>query len=173
MAFLSPKQMIENMYIKKHSTVLDIGVGSGAYTYEVCKVNGHGGKVIVIDIDQSKLDLVQATAKMGGFELETMLANIESGIVLLDYSADYIIFANTLHQIEIDKRDFVMSEIFRTLAPMGEMLFVEWQAESMLGPRKDIIISKEEAENYFIKNNIKIKKVLDGGDYHYAYLLQK
>ena len=173
MAFLSPKQIVDEMYIKKHSTVIDIGAGSGAYIFEVCRVVGHGGKIVAVDIDAEKLKMVQSTAKTGGYVVDTMLANIESGIVLPDYSADYVIFANTLHQIDSHKREYVISEACRILAPRGYMLFVEWKQESMLGPKKELLISESEIENIFKKNNLKVTRELAAGDYHYAYILEK
>lgn len=173
MAFLSPKQMIDQLFIKKHSTIVDIGAGSGAYVYEACRVNGKAGKIIAVDIDEDKLRLVKDTAKVGGYDIDTLLTDIESKIVLPDYIADYIIFANTLHQIDFDKREKVMLDISRILAPMGEMLFVEWKSGSILGPQKDIIVEREEAEDLFRKSGLSIKKELSAGDYHYAYILIK
>ena len=165
--------MVDSLYIKPSSTILDLGVGSGAYTYEVFRVNGKGGKVIAVDIDQSKLELVKGTAKIGGFDVETMLANMESGIVLPDYSADYVVFANTMHQIEESKREFVASEIYRVLVPRGELLFVEWRSGSKFGPSQNLMINEKEAESIFTKLGMKIKNKLEAGDYHYAYIIEK
>ena len=53
MAFLSPKQMIDELNIKPGSNIIDLGSGSGAYVYEACrvnKINTHNGKILAIDL---------------------------------------------------------------------------------------------------------------------------
>jgi ubiquinone/menaquinone biosynthesis C-methylase UbiE len=161
------------MYIKPGSTVVDIGSGSGAYVYEVCRVNGPNGKVIAIDIDESKLQLIKDTAKIGGYIVDTLICDIEKGIMLPDYSADYIIFGNTLHQIEKQSRSIVLNEISRILSPRGFMLFVDWSHESKLGPAKDLIVSKADAIEMLSSVGLKVKSDLEAGDYHYGLLLEK
>lgn len=161
------------MNITPSSTVVDIGAGSGAYIYEVCKVVGKGGKVIAVDINEDKLNLVRDTAKVGGYDVEILHTDIENGILLPDYSADYIIFANTLYQIDKDKREKVLKDIARILSPIGEMLFVDWKSKSVLGPTEDLIITQDEAEGLFKLSDLKIKKSLPAGDYHYAYILTR
>ena len=173
MAFLSPRQMIDNLNIIKHSTVIDIGAGSGAYVYEACRVNGEGGKIIAVDIDEEKLKLVRDTAKMGGYNVEILLADIEKGIIMPEYSADYVVFANTLHQIEVSKRVEVMKDIARILVPRGAMLLVEWKGTSSLGPDKELIVKEEEIKSLISASGLIIQEELDAGDYHYAYILTK
>ncbi|MDQ5957372.1 MAG: hypothetical protein QG614_347 [Patescibacteria group bacterium] len=173
MSFLSPKQMIDQMYIQPNSTILDIGAGSGAYIYEVCRVNGKGGKVVAVDIDADKLKLVKDTASIGGYDIDILNVDIESGILLPDYMADYIVMANTFYQIDKSKRQTVLKDISRLLAPMGEMLFVEWKEKSVLGPSEELIVDRVLVEELFKECNLKIKKELSAGDYHYAYLLTK
>ncbi len=175
MAFLSPRQMIDELNIKPGSNIVDLGSGSGAYIYEACrvnKINNHNGKILAIDIDKVKLDLVRDTAKVGGFIVETMIADLDNKLILSDYSADYIILANTLHMI--DNREQLISECSRILSPTGYLLFVEWQdRESLLGPTKEMKVNKEEVLTMFHSNGFDLKKELSAGDYHYAFIFSK
>ncbi len=175
MAFLSPKQMIDELNIKPGSSILDLGSGSGAYIYEACivnKINSHNGKIVAVDIDKDKLDLVRDTARVGGFNVETLVSDLEQKLILPDYSADYIILANTLHMIE--NKEQLLRECSRLLSPTGYMLFVEWTGDrqSMIGPKDEHIIKKEDAISLFKKSNLEIYKELDAGDYHYTYILK-
>lgn len=175
MAFLSPKQMIDELNIKPGSSIVDLGSGSGAYIYEACRVNkmgSHNGKILAIDIDKNRLDLVRDTARVGGFVVETMVADLDKKLILSDYSADYIILANTLFMLE-NKEDLI-KECYRVLSPTGYMLFVEWQEkDSILGPSKELKIDKVFAFNLFKSSGFEVRKELEAGDYHYAYILSK
>jgi ubiquinone/menaquinone biosynthesis C-methylase UbiE len=175
MAFLSPKQMIDELNIKPGSSIIDLGAGSGAYIYEACrvnKINNHNGKILAIDIDKNKLDLVRDTARVGGFTVETMVADLDKKLILSDYSADYVILANTLFMIE--NKVELIKECYRILSPTGYMLFVEWQEkDSILGPNKDLKVDKNYALEIFKSSGFEVNSVLEAGDYHYAYILSK
>jgi ubiquinone/menaquinone biosynthesis C-methylase UbiE len=175
MSFLSPKQMIDELNIKPGSNIVDLGSGSGAYIYEACrvnKINSHNGKILAIDIDKNRLDLVRDTARVGGFIVETMVSDLEKKLILSDYSADYIILANTLFMLE--NKENLLRECFRILSPTGYMLFVEWQEkDSIIGPKNELKIKKEEALTMFGKIGFEIKKEIEAGDYHYAFILSR
>jgi ubiquinone/menaquinone biosynthesis C-methylase UbiE len=156
--------------MKPGSTLVDIGSGSGAYVYEACRVLGAASKVIAIDIDQDRLKMVRDTAQVGGFVVDTLVADLEKKILLANYSADYIILANTLHMIE--DRDGLMSECARILAPRGEMLVVEWNKESSFGPDKKLMIEENELQALAHKYGFTSMRGLVAGDYHYAYLFK-
>jgi ubiquinone/menaquinone biosynthesis C-methylase UbiE len=175
MAFLSPKQMIDELNIKPGSSVVDLGSGSGAYVYEACRVNktnSHNGKILAVDIDKDRLDLVRDTARVGGFMVETMVADLDKRLILSDYSADYIILANTLFMLE--NKSNLIKECSRILTPDGYLLFVEWkEKDSLLGPKIDMKIKKEDAIKMFYENGFEVKKELEAGDYHYAYIFSR
>lgn len=175
MAFLSPKQMIDELNIKPGSSIIDLGSGSGAYIYEACRVNkisSHNGKVLAVDIDKSRLDLVRDTARVGGFVVETMVADLDKKLILADYSADYVILANTLFML--DNKEDIIKECYRILSPTGYFLFVEWQEkESVFGPGKELKVNKENAIKMLKSSGFEVKKELEAGDYHYAFILSK
>ncbi len=170
MAFLSPRQLVDSMNMKPGSTLVDIGSGSGAYVYEACRVLGAASKVIAIDIDQDKLKMVRDTAQVGGFVIDTLVADLEKKILLADYSADYIILANTLHMI--DDKEGLLMECSRILAPHGELLIVEWNKESSFGPDKKLMIEENDLQTLTHKCGFTSMRGLVAGDYHYAYLLK-
>ena len=175
MAFLSPRVMVDNLNIKPGSNIIDLGAGSGAYVYEAIRVNGKSGQVIAIDIDKEKLKMVKDTCFYGGYVIDTLLADLDKPLILPDYTADYIILANTLHLC--DNKESLLKECNRILAPNGYMLFVEWcnhEGNSFkLGPSTDIIIKKEEAINMLREANFQVLKELPAGDFHYSFLINK
>ena len=66
--------MVDILDITPGSTVVDLGSGSGAYVYEVCKVNGPHGRVIAVDIDKDKLEMVVSAAKIGGYKVDIIIS---------------------------------------------------------------------------------------------------
>lgn len=168
--FLSPTQLIEKLNITKSSTVVDFGSGSGAYVYPSLKAVSKSGKVIAVDIDGDMLKTIESTATVAGHVLHILRADLEKKIILPDYTADYVIFANTLHQIE-NKEDLIR-EIKRILTPSGLILFVEWSSDSKFGPKKEIRIAEDIATDMFVKAGFSILEKLPAGDYHYAYIFK-
>lgn len=168
--FLSPTHLIQKLNIPKGSTVVDFGSGSGAYIYPSLRAAGDTGKVIAVDINSEMLKTIESSSRVIGHTLHILTANLEENIILPNFTADYVIFANTLHQIE--NKESLLREIKRVMTPMGTMLFVEWQENSKFGPAKDRKISKETALGLFTKTGFTVIEELPAGDYHYAYTLK-
>jgi ubiquinone/menaquinone biosynthesis C-methylase UbiE len=101
-----------------------------------------------------------------------MVADLDKRLILSDYSADYIILANTLFMLE--NKSNLIKECSRILTPDGYLLFVEWkEKDSLLGPKIDMKIKKEDAIKMFYENGFEVKKELEAGDYHYAYIFSR
>lgn len=169
MAFLSPRQMIDSLDITPGSTIVDLGSGSGAYVYEACRVNGPHGRVIAVDIDKDKLDMVNSAAKIGGYKVDTLIADLDKKIILPDYVADYIILANTLHMIE--NKVQILKECARMLSPTGYMLLVDWNSDSNLGP-KDVKLERAAIVASLAASRLRVRRELPAGDHHFAYIIE-
>jgi ubiquinone/menaquinone biosynthesis C-methylase UbiE len=168
--FLSPSHLIEKLNITKGSTVVDFGAGSGAYIYPSLRAASETGKVIAVDIDGEMLKTVESTSRVAGHTLHILRANLEDKIILPDYTADYIICANVLHQIE--NKDLFVKEMRRILSPRGALLFVEWKVDSRFGPAKSHKIKEETAVALLEGAGFSLVETLPAGDYHYAYTLK-
>ena len=53
----------------------------------------------------------------------------------------------------------------------GKILFVDWSEESILGPKKEKIISKEKTIELFGKRGISFERDIDAGEHHYGMIL--
>ncbi len=170
--FLSPSHLVEKLNITKGSNVVDFGSGSGAYVYPALKAVGDSGKVVAVDIDSDMLETVKNTTMISGYSnsFHILVANLENKLVLSDYSADYIILANTLFHIQ--NKENLIREIKRILSPTGLLLFVEWKDVSKFGPSKELRIKEEDSRNLFTKIGFKIVETVPAGDYHYGYILK-
>lgn len=161
--------MVDLLDITPGSTVVDLGSGSGAYVYEVCKVNGPHGRVIAVDIDRDKLQMVDSAAKIGGYKIDTLLADLDKSIILPDYFADYIILANTLHLV--DNKLGLLRECARMLSPTGYMLLVDWSSDSNLGPKSDKL-DKTSLVASLAAAKLRVRRELPAGDHHFGFIIE-
>lgn len=168
--FLSPKQLIESLNIQKGSTVLEAGSGSGAFVYEIMRKVGDSGKTLAIDNNQDLLNLIKDSAVFEGKSIDILLADLNNNLVLPDMFADYIIIANTFNFLV--NKDLFISEMYRLLSPMGDLLFVDWDINNSLNINKDNH-SKEEIIAMFYKHGFRLKRELPAGKYHFAFVWGK
>jgi arsenite methyltransferase len=161
--------MVDSLDITPGSTIVDLGAGSGAYVYEACRVNGPHGRVIAVDIDKEKLEMVTSAAKIGGYKVDTLIADLDKKIILPDYVADYVVLANTLHMI--DNKVQILKECARILSPNGYMLLVDWNSESNLGP-KDVKLERAAIVASLAAARLRVRRELAAGDHHFAYIIE-
>jgi ubiquinone/menaquinone biosynthesis C-methylase UbiE len=171
---LSPKKIVDGIHLKKSfksdDVILDMGSGSGSFTFPILHRTGKQNNVIAVDIDPEMLRKVKDHAIIGGYGLETVLADIENSLVFKDNYADYVFLTNVLHQLENKYK--IISEIYRVLKRGGEFVLIDWHPDSQFGPSKEVRVNMENLldnlEKYFI-----IKNKLDAGQYHFGYILAK
>lgn len=171
---LSPKKIVDGIHIKddlrKYKNIIDLGAGSGSFTFPILARADRDNNVIAVDIDKEMLQKIKDHSIIGGYKLETVLQNIEDGLVFKDNFADFVFAANLLHQIE--NKDQTIKEIHRILKPGSQALIIDWLQSSRFGPkpenRIDLENFVEKLKNYFI-----IKDEIDAGSYHFGILLQK
>lgn len=121
-----PKQLIQRAGIKPGMKVLDLGCGSGAFTFFIAKTVGKNGKVHALDI-QPKM-LKQLEKKLAQAENKE-IKNIEVKLA----SADQLPFANNFFDLvnlvtvlpEIPNKPKALQEIKRVLKTGGVLAVTE------------------------------------------------
>jgi ubiquinone/menaquinone biosynthesis C-methylase UbiE len=170
--FADPLSNVLQMGLHEGMKVVDLGAGSGHYAVAAAKIVGESGKVYAIDVQEEVLLRLKAEAAHRKLRnVETVWGNIEkrAGTLLKDHSADAVILSNTLFQIE--RREDLIAEIQRILAPGGKLLVIDWAgAYGGLGPHERQIVSEHEAEELFINGGFHKVKSFRGGAHHYAIL---
>ncbi len=147
--------------------VVDLGAGSGFYSFEAAKIVGGSGHVYAVDVQKDLLERLRSTgASYGLRNIEIIWGNAEKigGTKLREAIADRVIASNILFQIEkID--DFIL-EIKRILKPGGKVLVVDWSGVSALSPKT--VIPAMKAEMLFEKAGFKLDQSFDAGEHHYG-----
>ncbi|MGC9268784.1 class I SAM-dependent methyltransferase [Acidiphilium sp.] len=80
-------------------TVLDVGAGSGALSFEYAAMVGPGGLIIALNPDAMCRDYVAAEAVQRGVNLRSLLGTVEA-LPLLPAQPDRVMLTDALHHME-------------------------------------------------------------------------
>jgi ubiquinone/menaquinone biosynthesis C-methylase UbiE len=170
MAFLTPQQLVRELYLRPGDRVADIGCGGGAYTIALAHEVGEVGQVYAVDIHREMIHTLADTLDRQKIQnVEVLWADIEQYIPIDAYSLDAIVLSNVLFQL--GNANLAMEHIARCLKPEGQLLVIDWSdSHGGLGPHREHVIDEEYAEQLAIKHGFRILKHLHAGDYHYAFI---
>lgn len=170
MAFLTPHNLVAELYIKPGDRVADIGAGTGVYTIELAHAVAEIGQVFAVDVHREALHTLAGVLDKKGIQnVEMIWADVEKGIPIDAYSLDAVVVSNVLFQLH--DIDAMLSYIAKILKPEGQMLVVEWShSHKGIGPHQDHVVTENKAETLVQKHGFRILKRLPAGDYHYAFI---
>src|SRR3989344_5927643 len=176
--FASPARNIERLSLPANPTVVDLGAGSGFYSFalaEALKKQGGTGKVYALDVQKDLLERIKQEANRRGLGNISVIwgdIDVAGGTKLADRIADAIVVSNVLFQAH-DKASF-MKEAARILKPGGQMLLIEWSEEGVfLGPGKGVLISKEQALDLAKEARLEKVEEFQAGARHYGIIFKK
>lgn len=165
--FSDPASNIAKLGLNDGMKVVDMGAGSGFYTFEAAKKVGASGRVYSVEVQKDLLERIRAVGAMNGLRnIEVVWGNVEKigGTKLREAIADRVIVSNVLFQIE-KKDDFIL-EIKRLLKPGGKVLVVDWSPGNALGPKTLVPVAT--AQMLFEKADFRLDQSFDAGDHHYG-----
>ena len=169
MAFLDPNKVLKELNLKKDLVAADFGCGSGGWVLPLAEIL-KDGKVYAIDILEEPLSALRSKMKtLKVSNVEPIKADVEKSSKLFDNSCNLVLMTNLL--FEVDDMNKVLKEAKRVLKDKGQLLIVDWQHSSSLGPEKKISVDdvKQAAE----KIGFQFKKEFKAGIYHWALILVK
>lgn len=168
-AFLNPPEIIKNLKLQKDMIAADFGSGSGGWVLPLAKILEEG-QIFALDILEEPLSALRAKAKTDKISnIDTLLANVEKGTSLLNNSCDLVLMTNLLWQC--DNKKFVLEEGKRVLKSSGQLLIIDWQADTALGPKNTI--SPNEVKTLAGETGLKLISEFSAGPFHYGLLFQK
>ena len=174
MAFTDPKVNIQNLLIGEEMKVLDIGAGSGAYTFLAAE-RAHAGKVYTVDVQKDLLMKLKAEgAKKHLHNIQTVWADVEivGSTKLADSTIDVGIVSNILFQIE--HKEGLAKEVSRLIRPKGRLMVIDWtDSFGGLGPIEKEVFNANRAKSLFESAGFKIVKEFDAGDHHYGLIFER
>lgn len=123
-----PERVVAALQIRPGAMIVDLGAGSGYFTFLLAQAAGPAGKVYAVDIDKDMTRLVAEKAKERGAQnIEVILAKPEDPM-LPQGSIDLVFTANTYHHIQDRVRYF--SGVRKALRPTGRVAVIDFDRRS-------------------------------------------
>jgi ubiquinone/menaquinone biosynthesis C-methylase UbiE len=136
-----PDEVIEFLGEIKDKTIVDVGSGSGYFSFRLVKA---GANVIAADIDSEFLQIIEKKQKelnIDQDELKTVRID-ENKLNIDTRSADIVFLVNAYHHIS-DRVNY-FSSVNSTLKEDGKIVIVDFYKKTLpVGPPKNHKISKE------------------------------
>jgi len=130
----APSLLLKLLKIKPGMTLVDLGAGSGYFTFPMAELTGAKGKVLAVDIQQEMLDILNQRKKERNLpNVETVLGTITDPKVPAN-SADLILMVDVYH--EFDHPYEMTAAMVKSLKPGGRIAFVEYRGEDPEVPIK-------------------------------------
>ncbi len=120
-------ELIRQLNLRPGSKVADVGCHEGYMTIKLATVVGQAGKVYAVDVEQSKLDKLQAIlTKRSILNVEPIKGEYDNPRLPVN-SLDGVIILDTYH--EMDDHDEILQHIKLALKPGGRLVLCEAIAE--------------------------------------------
>ncbi len=165
-------KIIRRIGIKEGMVVADLACGPGFFTIPIAGAVGKLGKVYAIDSSKVMLRYLHSSLKRSRIDkkiVEIIEADITSNTGIPEFSADIILLANILHDIENPKNLF--HEIERISKQETRVVDIDWKkAESGFGPPIEIRLTERESKKIFSENGYIAGKSIDAGQFHYGFV---
>lgn len=173
--FSDPTKNLEQFHIDPGMTVVDLGSGTGFYSFLLAKIVGPSGKVYAVDVQKELLGKLKNEAQNRGFSnIETIWGDLDEigGTKLRDYSVDRAIIVNTLFQLE--KPESFVAEVKRVLNPKsGKILIIDWSDSfGGIGPATDMVIKPDVMRTLFESSGFRFDRDIEAGDHHYGMIFK-
>jgi ubiquinone/menaquinone biosynthesis C-methylase UbiE len=113
-------------YVREGMTVIEPGPGMGFFTFEMARLTGPTGRVVVVDIQAKMLEVLKRRARKAGLieRIEARLVKADSlGLDDLAGVADFALVFAVVHEVPDEARFF--SEIAAAMKPGACVLLAE------------------------------------------------
>lgn len=165
-----PDRLWHRVGLKEGDTVVDVGAGSGFFSFAAASIVGPNGRVYAVDISKELTELVRERAEIGKFRNVEAVLSTASHIPVEDAVADVAILANVLHGVPPSTVD----ESIRLLRPGGRLVNVDWKKETTEGgPPVHHRLSVKEATATLARRGLVPIDSFDLGPAHYVLVFER
>ena len=127
--------LIENLDLRPTDKVVDLGAGSGYFTFRIAPLVPEG-KVYAVDISPKMLAIIRAKMKKNEYEnIEPILSTV-TDLKLKRNLADCVLIVDAYHEFSHPKE--MGQAIYKTLKPGGKLVLIEYRMEDPGVPIKKL-----------------------------------
>lgn len=169
--FLNPEDVLSQLDLKANMLAAEFGCGSGGFTVYLAKKLSEG-LVWAIDILEGSLSALKSRQLIEGLNnIKIVRGDLEkpNGSTIPSSSLDLVVIPNVLFQAE--DKTAIMKEADRVLKNRGILVIIDWLPETAQGPEQKV--SPKEVQKIAEKLELKFKKEIEAGKYHYGLVFEK
>lgn len=171
-SFLEPEKIISQLELKQDYYVAEFGCGPGGFAIPLAK-KLFKGMVYALDIQEEPLSALTGRTRAEGLtNIKKIRCDLEEpkGSRIQDNLMDLVVLSNILFQSEY--KEAMLKEAKRMLKPKGQMVIVDWKKDSPFGPAEGRV-ELEDIKEVLTRLELKQKKELEAGSYHWGVVLEK
>ena len=172
--FAQPSRNVDKFGVQPTMKVADFGAGSGAYTMELAKAVGAGGRVYAVDVQKDLLRRIKNSAELMGFKnVDVLWSDVEilGSTKIADKIIDLVLISNLLFQLSDKSKP--LTEARRILKQNGKLVVIDW-SESFggMGPQKEDVVSKDVAIGLAKSAGLEFVREFEAGAHHYGLIFK-
>ena len=153
-----PETLLAALQIPPGATVVDLGAGTGYFTWRLAQRVGPQGKVFAVEVQREMLDRIGEEVRKRNLTNVELVLGEEHGPRLPD--ADLVLIANAYH--EFSDPEAMMAAVRRCLKPNGRVVVIEYVKENphvpVSEPHK---MSFEEIRSEIEPMGFQLERILD------------
>jgi ubiquinone/menaquinone biosynthesis C-methylase UbiE len=127
-------KLLPPLKMKPGDSVVDMGAGSGYYTFKLADIVGAKGKVFAVDIQPEMLDIIRKRMKEKDVKNIELVRGTETDPKLPDNAIDLFLMVDVYHEFSFPYE--MTQAMVKSLKPGGRLVFVEFRLEDENVPIK-------------------------------------
>lgn len=140
---LPPDITLNQLGLKSGEVFLDIGAGTGYFSFPAASIVGRTGKVLAVDPSEPMVEEMRKRALQYDYPQVQIIRSLENDLKVPDHCADFGLMCSVLHEID-DKPGF-LAMVKKALKPGATLAIIEWIKQPMdMGPPVDERFGLEE-----------------------------
>ena len=122
-----PAQVLDALDLRPGQVVVDLGAGSGYFTFRMAPKVGEAGKVIAVDVQEAMLQTIRTRAAAMKVANVQVIEGGEMDPHLPVGEIDLVLMVDVYHELAYPHE--VMTKVRESLKPKGRVAFVEYRKE--------------------------------------------
>ncbi len=131
-----PTLVLEALALRGGETVVDLGAGSGYFTFRIAPKVGKAGKVLAVEIQDEMIETLRRRAAEQKLMNVVVVKGAEDDPRLPANTVDLVLMVDVYHELSCPFE--VMTKIREALKPHGRVVFVEYRKEDPKVPIKEV-----------------------------------
>ena len=165
-----PARLWRRVGLRPGQTVVDVGAGTGFYSFPAAQLVGTKGCVYAVDISAELVELIRERSSRRHLSNVVPVLSSRTHIPIEDAVADVALLANVLHGIPPSTVD----ETVRLLRPGGRLVDVDWKkAKTVDGPPEEHRLTPGEATAALSARGLVMVDSFDLGPQHYVLVFER